>query len=318
MGDFNLDEVTSDPYKVEDNLFDFNEENPNIVEDFMKTEYGDELDVNSPLKEKSQEQISEEIEDMFLSLLSQEDVETILALTGETPYATDVVSEEFFRGFTGNYSQAVLFNPAIKWYAKLLKLLPENKFNVESGSLKLKISPQFFKKTIYPFLGDFKIGLRESSPIVNLIYNVAESLQDTEVENKIKMLLDSQKIRTSEEEGLNPGSLQFEESMLDTETVKADLTVDEDDSMGGTSVDFTDNPAITIKLQDLASKTIAKYFIDNNIIDSVDIVKKLSDEGFARARINEILGIVKYMVLEDSLPKQIGNRGAGNVNFKFE
>ena len=318
MDEFNLDVVTVDPYKIEDNTFKFNESDPNIVEDFMKTEYGDELDIDSPIKEKRSEQIASENEDMFIDLLGQEDIESILALTGETPYATDVISEEFFRGFTGNYSQAVLYNPAIRWYAKLLKLLPENKLYVEGGSLKLKISPQFFKKTIYPFLGDFKIGLREFSPLVNLIYNVAESLKDKEVEDKMQMILDSQKAHLSEEEGLNPGSLDFEENMLDTESVSADLHVDEDDSMGSPSVDESDNPIINIRLQDLANKTIAQYFIEHKIIDQAVIVNKLSSEGFPRARINEILGIVKYMNLEDSLPRQAGNRGAGNINFNFE
>lgn len=318
MGEFNLDDVTMNPYDVEDNLIEFNEDNPNIVEDFMKAEYGDdELDIDSPIKEKSQEQVAEEIEDMFIALLGQEDVESILALTGETPYATDVISEDYFRGFTGNYSQALLYNPAIKWYSKLLKLLPDNKFYMDGGNLKLKMSPQFFKKTIYPFMGDFKIGLRESSPIVNLIYNLTESLNDKDVEDKMKMILESQKSHPSDDEGLNAGVLNFEENMLDVETVNADLDVEEDDSMGGTSVDFNNNPTINIKLQDLANKTIAKHFIENGITDRVDIIGKLSDEGFNRARMNEIVGIVNYMVLEDSLPRQQGNRGAGNINFKF-
>lgn len=318
MGEFNLDDVTMNPYDIEDNLIEFNEDNPNIIEDFMEAEYGDdELDIDSPIKEKSQEQVAEEIEDMFIALLGQEDVDSILALTGETPYATDVISEDYFRGFTGNYSQALLYNPAIKWYSKLLKLLPDDKFYVDGGSLKLKMSPQFFKKTIYPFMGDFKIGLRESSPIVNLIYNLAESLNDKDVEDKMKMILESQKSHSSDEEGLNAGVLNFEENMLDVGTVNADLNVEEDDSMGGTSVDFSNNPTINIKLQDLANKTIAQHFIENNVLDKVEIVSKLSEEGFNRARINEIIGIINYMILEDSLPRQQGNRGAGNINFKF-
>lgn len=318
MAEFNLDQITMNPYSIEDGRVQFTDEESNISDDFMKIEYGDEIDIDSPLREKSQEQIAEEIEDLFISLLSKEDVESILALTGETPYATDIISEEFFRGFSGNYSQAVLFNPAIRWYAKLLKLLPENKFVVEGNSLKLKISPQFFKKTIYPFLGDFKIGLRESSPIVNLVYNLAENLKDKEVQDKLEMLIDSQKSHMSEEEGLNPGALEFEERMLDTEVVNADLEVEDDDSMGGTSVDFTDNPPINIKLQDLASKTIAQYLVENGIVDQVEIISRLSSEGFPRRRINEILGIIKFMVLQDSLPRQEGNRGAGNINFNFE
>lgn len=318
MDEFNLDEITLDPHDIEDGTVSFDDEDVNLVDNFMQIEYGDEIDIDSPLKEKNQEQVAEEIEDLFISLLDKGDVESILALTGETPFATDVVSEEFLRGFTGNYSQAVLFNPAVRWYAKLLKLLPENKFSVEKNTLKLKISPQFFKKTIYPFMGDFKIGLRESSPIVNLVYNIAESLNDSEIADKLKMLLDSQKAHMSEEEGLNPGKLDFEENMLDVSAVGSNLQVDEDDSMGNSSVDFTDNPSINIKLQDLANKTIAQYFVENGVEDASTIVGKLSDEGFPRARINEILGIIKYMQLQDALPRQVGNRGAGSVNFKFE
>jgi hypothetical protein len=319
MGDeFNLGEMSFNPHDVEDGVLDFNEDDPNIVDDFMQTEYGDEIDIDSPLKEKSPEQISGEIEDLFISLLDKGDVESILALTGETPFATDVVSEEFFRGFTGSYAQAMLFNPAVKWYAKLLKMLPEGKFSVEKNNLKLKISPQFFKKTIYPFMGDFKIGLRDVSPIVNLIYNIAESLKDKDVSDKMQMIIDSQKSHMSDEEGLNAGNLDFEENMLDVSSVNADLQVDDDDATGGTGVDFDNNPTINIRLQDLANKTIAQFFIENNITDSVDIVSKLSEEGFNRARINEIIGIVRYMILQDSLPRQIGNKGAGNTNFNFK
>lgn len=317
MEEFNLDQITLDPYSIEDGRIQFKNEDSNISDEFMKIEYGDEINIDSPIREKSQEQVAEEIEDLFLSLLSKEDIDSILALTGETSFATDIISEEFFRGFTGNYAQAILFNPAIKWYAKLLKLLPENKFMVDGNSLKLKISPQFFKKTIYPFLGDFKIGLREFSPIVNLIYNVAENLKDKEIEDKLKMLLDSQKAHMSEEEGLNPGSLEFDERMLDTEVINADLNIEDDDSMGDTSIDFTDNSSINIKLQDLANKTIAQYLVENKIVDQVEIISRLSSEGFPRRRINEIIGIVRYMVLEDSLPSQKGNRGAGDVNFNF-
>lgn len=316
MEDFNLGQIDFDPYDIEDGTVKLNDNDPNILDSYMQVEYGDEIDINSPLKTKSQEEVAEEIEDLFISLLAKEDVESILALTGETPFATDVISEEFFRGFAGNYAEAVFFNPAIKWYAKLLKLLPEHKFYVDGNSLKLRISPQFFKKTIYPFLGDFKIGLRESSPIVNLIYNLAENLKDSEVNDRLKTLLESQKVRESDEKGLDAGSINFEENMMDVSTAQVDLTVDEDE-MGGPSVDFTDTHIINIKLQDLANKTIAQYFIENGIDDQEAIVEKLAGEGFPRSRIHEILGIINYMHLEDSLPRQVGSRGAGNIDFNF-
>jgi len=317
MGEFILDEISLDPFEVEDNLLSLDSDEPNMDSDFMELEYGDEINIDSPIREKSPEQLSEEIEDLFISLLAQDDINTILALTGESPYATDVVSEDFFKGFTGSYMQAVLFNPAIKWYSKLLKMLPEGKFAIEGGNLKLKISPQFFKKTLYPFLGDFKIGLREDSPIVNLIYNLAESVKDKSVQDNLDILNQTQKSRSLEEDGLNPGSMDFQDSMLDTQSVEADLTLDDSDSLGGTSFDFTDNNSINIKLQDLANKTISQYLIEHNVVDQEMIVNKLSEEGFPRRRIHEILGIMNYMLLEDSLPRQMGNKGGGNIEFSY-
>ena len=280
--EFILGEVTLDPFDVEDNLLEFEEDDPNITDDFIDTECGDEINIDSPIKEKSQDQIASEIEDLFLSLLAQADYETLLALTGDSPYATDIVSEDFFRGFSGNYSRAVLYNPALRWYSKLLKLLPEGKFSIEGGSLKLKISPQFFKKTVYPFFGDFKLGLRESSPIIDLMYSLAESIKDKDVQTKLNMLSESQRIHRPDEEGFNPGEVNFEENMMNPIVKESDLRLDDSDSMGGTSVDFNNNPSINIKLQDLANKTIAQYLLENNITDQSAIASKLTEEGFPK------------------------------------
>ena len=164
MDEFILGDINIDPFDVEDNLLDMDESNPNIDEDFTTLEYEDnEVDIDSPLQSKSQEQIAEDVEDIFISLLTQNDINTILVLTGETPQS-NIVSEDFYASFISDYAQAVLFNPALKWYPKLLKMLPEGKFFIDGNALRLKITPQFFKKTLYPFLGDFKADLREESP----------------------------------------------------------------------------------------------------------------------------------------------------------
>lgn len=316
--DFDFDNLGMDPYSVEDNIIDIHD-TMDISDHFTEIEEDiPEIDINSPIKEKSQEKLAEEVEDLFLDLLEKKDTNTLFALTGEIPLATDVVSEDFFRGFLGIYSRAILYNSALKWYSKLLRFLSEGKFFIDHGSLRLKISPQMFKKTIFPFMGDFKIELRESSPIVELIYNLLESINDTDIKKKLEMLKESQKMNSLEEEGLNPSKLDFSENAMNTEMVQADLELEEFDSLGGESINLKDNPIINIKFQDLANKSVAQYLIDNSILDHNSIIDKLSEERFPKSRIHEILGIIKYIQLQDSLPRQIGNVGCGSINFKYK
>ena len=63
MDEFILGDINIDPFDVEDNLLDMDESNPNIEDDFTTLEYEDnEVDIDSPLQSKSQEQIAEDVE----------------------------------------------------------------------------------------------------------------------------------------------------------------------------------------------------------------------------------------------------------------
>jgi hypothetical protein len=318
INNFDFDNLGLDPYDIEDNVIEISDNVSDISDTFTNIEEDiPEIDIDSPIKEKSQEQLAIEVEDLFLDLLERKDNTTIFALTGETPLATEIVSEEYFRGFSGIYSRAILYNPALRWYSKLLKFLKEDKFFVDNKSLRLKINSKMFKKIIFPFMGDFKVELRDSSPIVDLIYSLASSINDLEVQKKLNMIKDSQKVNSPEENGLNPSALDFPESLMDIEVIQADIEPEDSDSLGGGSFDFKDNPITSIKFQDLANKSVAQYLIENNISDHNAIVNKLSEERFPKSRIHEILGIVKYINLQDSLPRQIGNKGNGDTNFKY-
>ena len=50
-----------------------------------------------------------------------------------------------------------------------------------------------------------------------------------------------------------------------------------------------------ISLTDLANKTIATYFAERNIFNPADIYNRLKQEGMKSQRINEIVGMVKYL-----------------------
>lgn len=319
MGDFIFDSNNFGENEITENLLGLQNDPPNISEDFMKSEYGDdEIDISAPVKYRSKEEIAADVEDAFLSLLGDADYNTILAIGGECINPTEVVSEESIVEFQQAYSQAVLFNPAIKWYPKLVKMLPNGKFRVESGQLMLGIKPQFFKKTILPFLGDFRYELREDSPIVELIYGLAERIKDGDLENNMSQVLEQAKQRSLVEPGLVIGELDFSDQQMDTTNVSSE--VEDTDSLGGSSINFNNTKPIDISLQDLASKTIAEYLIEKGVTEQAAMEILLNEEGFTKQRINEITTIVRHMILNKTIEKHgniRGNRGSGNVDFNF-
>lgn len=321
--DFYLDSIEIDPEDSIDesvlDMTDLDNLNNDIYSDLDYFDMG-EVNTSVSFRSKCDEEVAQEVEETLISLL-ESDRGTISSLTGEVPVSSEL-PDDVISGFKQDYSRAISFNPAIKWYAKLSRLMPKEKFGVREGELFLAMTPKMFKKAIFPFMGDFDINNRESSLITGLVYDIAEKIKDKDVKCQLDMLK-SESENEIPEDDLNVSEVDFPESLLDISNVhsESDLEVDEYDEMSGTSVDFDNNTIInpsmedklSISLRDLSLKAIADWVMDHKL-ETSEIEAKLGDEGFTRSQINNVIGIVKYKNVDNKIK---GNFG-GDVDFNFK
>jgi hypothetical protein len=275
-----------------------------------------EIQVGLPIKNKSVEEVAKDVEDVLISFLDEER-DVIPVLVGDIPNVQGELPSNTVNSFSSSYSQAVLHNPALKWYAKLVNILPENKFNFSGAQLNLKMGLDLFNKIVFPFFNDFKVELREESPIIDLVYSLAESLKEKDLSNKIKDVLNLTEKRENTEEGLEIASLEVDQLDGVDEIQKAELRLEE--RLFNDEVKDK-HPKINISLGDLSNKHLAEYFVEDDGVDKEDIKSKLTEEGFSKQRINEILGIYKYIKLNKNISNKIKPKSnkLGDTEFNFE
>jgi hypothetical protein len=284
-----------------------------------------EIHINVPVKSKDKSEIAKNVEDTLISFLSEERG-LIPILVGDLPNCQGDIPEDTLHSFISQYGQAVLYNPAIKWYSKLVNVLPEEKFNYSSGQLNLKMGFDLFNKIIYPFFNDFMSELRDESLIVDVMYSLAEALFNLNKDDKLKRVLDFNKSEEASEEGdLKVSEINVLDSLIDSEEdiKEADALLRiEPDAINFEEVKDINRSNLKISLSDLSNKYIAEYFIEENS-SAHDIASRLSEEGFKKQRINEIVGIYNFIKLEGNLksrlkPKSNKNLGVGDTDFGFE
>jgi len=317
MTEFNFDNAEFNANDFEEETLDM-QDGMEIDSDFMTFDDPNEISMNVSIRNKSAEETAGEVESTLLELMASGDSDVILALTGESHESSAIIDPNIASKFSALYTTAAGFNPAIRWYSKLAKMLPAEKFSVGDTGLTLKMSESLFKKAVAPFLGDFKAELRESSPIVSLIYSIGESIGDKAVQDQVSRALE-QDGREADPDQMDIAEVDMEENMFDTEDVQVgEVHVDDSTELGLTEVNRTETPSIS--LTDLANKTIAEHFIDNDQTDPDSVRQKLVSEGFKNTRINEILGIIKFIRLNATMDGRVtpaGNIGAGDVDFDF-
>lgn len=317
MTEFNFDNTEFDPNAFDEETLDL-QEGMEIDPSFMSFDDPNEISMNVSLRNKTSEEIANEVESTILDLLASGDQDVILAITGENHDASNIIDPQVVSQFSALYTIATSQNPAIRWYAKLVKMLPEGKLSVSDTGLSLKMGEGLFKKAVAPFLGDFKAELRESSPIVSLIYSMADSINDKSIQDQLSRAIE-QDGRSADPGQLDLSEIDMEDAMFDTADVQiGEVHVDDNSEFGLTQVKNTEVPSIS--LQDLANKTIAEHFIDSDQTDPNFIRERLSEEGFTKPRVNEILGIIKFIRLNATMDGRVtpaGNRGAGDIDFDF-
>jgi len=317
--DFGSFEIFDNEEFPEENVVEL-QDGAEIGDDFMNTlEDMDEteIQVGLPIKSKSVEEVAGDIEEVLISFLDEER-DVIPVLVGDVPNIQEEIHANTISSFGSSYSQAVLHNPALKWYAKLISILPERKFNFSGAQLNLKMGLNLFNKTIFPFFNDFKVELRDESPIVDLVYSLAESLKEKDTSDKLKQVLDLKTGRENIEIGLEVEEMEVDQLDGIDELREADLQIEE--NIFNTDEVKDRVPKINISLFDLSNKHIAEYFIEEDSIEVDDIRNKLNEEGFQKSRVNEIIGIYKYIKLDGSLSKRIKpeENNLGDVEFGFE
>lgn len=327
-----MDEISSD---VDDSTLDLSEE---IAGDFeptyddlvsgsndiildAPTAYGDEEAVNAKSAAK--------IERLLINMIATNRHGDVLSLVGETDQSLSKMSKEIRATFRDNYHRAVRYNKYIGLYSKIIKAVDPKKFTSIDGILSLKITASNFERLMKNFrsVAD-PYGATDDSPITTLISALFEKTGKASILKSQKLVSEASDIRSHNETGqMEMDQINFADPNVDGLTggnerdifgQKADIRLEEN-NFDLEEADLTNNPTINVSLNDLSNKAIAEYLVAKKI-DSMHASDHLSSEGFSRSRMNEIVGIMKFINLntnlEDLTPQ--GNRGAGNTDFPFD
>ena len=253
-----------------------------------------DIPVSVAISPKSTEKIAEDIEEVILNLLESGDRNTLLLLTGERPDLSSDLDGNLSDDFASMYAQAVMFNPALKWYSRLTNILPKDQFKVTNGKLEIHIPKEIFNKTILPFLGDFDHRFAESSPLVQLILDCSEKIAQGNLSNKNN--INKQLVKKNTEEGLDVGNSGLE-LYLDTDDVVAagsEMREDDNDSLNQSGMREIQS---SLNLADLSNKAIASYLVEKGLSDE-EASEKLCGCISEKARRNEIsvlMGMAKKL-----------------------
>lgn len=301
----NFDDVSFDPVEMDDmDVTHFTDDGDINLEMSELNDHND-IPLSVPISPKSQEQIADSIEEVILSLLESGEKSMLLLLTGERPDIREDVDSTLHANFASEYTQACLYNPALKWYAKLANILPNNQFGVKGGSLNISLPKSAFEKAILPFLGDFDRKFYEKSPLVHLVLDCVDNHFKNKMQNTMDM--NKQEKDRSFEEGngdLDIGNSEVED-FFDTDEVEyagSNTRMEDNNSLNQSEI--REVTASSLKLADLSNKAIAEYLISKNLVTDKAASAKLDESINEKARKNEILSIMRYMQNSNNGPLQ--------------
>ena len=289
------------------------------LSDLSSVAYTPEVHVGVSMPSKSIELVAAEVEDTLVDLVARGDIQSVLVLTGQQRNDGSVMPE-FEAEFKPMFAQALGHNPALRWYGRLASALPK-RFSVKDNGLNVSMTHRAYSKCIAPFVGDLDPDRIASSPIAALMDSLIKSFRERSIAAQEKQVLEAQKsVDRREPDDFGAEGLEFPDDMeelTDLDARDAKYRVDR----GPLGLDdFTeDNNVIQdtmVSFHDLSNKAISQYLFDKGTVDKTAIVEKLSTEGFKRARINEIMGIVGYMKLaKEGKGPQATRRRGGDVDF---
>lgn len=249
------------------------------------------------------------VEDTFLNLLETAQRQQILVLTGQAPVTSRI--DESMQNFGQLYSKALAFNPALRWYPKLVSSLKETEFGVDAEGLFLDISDVRFSLLIGQFISDFPENLRDLSEIVNLVrnaYDAAQAASDAAIAARKGSGQEAKARREASD--LDATALDFSihglEDGFDTvaELEGLDLRSLDQGQKPKPSLNLDVIPektdALQLNIRDFSNRALAEFLIIEDA-DPETAENLLREEGFDRTRMQHVLGIYNYLRAQSSV-----------------
>lgn len=305
----------SAPDSVPDDLLDLGAPDQLAIDPRQLGLQGPDLAPQLTMPGQTDDEVAEDVETDLLHLLENGDREMLALVASDRPTAS-IVSEDIHE-FRMSYARAVRVNPALKWYARLARLLPAEKFGVANGSLQIHMPPQMFRKAVAPFLGDFHEGFAGVSPITAAVRSLAAATRQAGVQASRHTIQGGMRSQSNvEASDFNPALADFGAAQVD-DAISAPPELD---PMPVAPEPMPSVPRLPISLTDLSLKAVADHIADLDGDDNT-LMDHLLDAGFAKAKANEILAMARYKRLLNARRQAgyapIGNRGAGDIEFSF-
>lgn len=266
------------------------------------------------------DEVAQGVEGVLLNLLANGQHDAIMAMAGERP-ATAALNPGM-NNLRMAYAGAVRTNPALRWYAKFAALLPQEKFGIREGSLRINMPAPMFRKVVTPFLSEFRADWAGDSTITAAVRGMAASLQASDLRAKQQHLARGVRAQSNvEATDLDVASIGFGDSQVPD----APQTVEGVPFPAAPAAPVAADPGpavprLPISLTDLSLKAVVDHIATMDGDDDT-MMAHLLDQGFPRSRANEIIAMLRYKRVSEARRRALyepqGNRGCGSVEFDF-
>lgn len=328
------------PSQGDDELYGLQEMNDSINYDPFVEQKSNvvESEKNIPL-------IALEVEGVFIELVCRSQLSFLLKLSGnlagsyqvrDTSYVDKVeylgmiIDEYHPFFFTEDYLLALDFNPALKYYAKMVQEWGEGSLVSVEGDLEVRCSKSQFDSLIN--MKDFKKDLEDISPLVNIVYalrsqfypNVVAPVHSSKLNSRFATDIEIDRVEF--EAGLDVDENGFFNQIVDSKKkstkkkggrISLASTIAEDLGLvGGEDLTPVDNDAFS--MQDCSNSSIAEHYLEQGHSKSATQAY-LASQGLSDRRIKEVLGIYSYLARK-KVEKEVsgcGRESTGNADFNF-
>jgi hypothetical protein len=279
---------------VPDDLLNMNSEDAVDLQQPEMTSEGC-FEASVPTHQASIEEISEEVEDTFAGLLSEGRLTDISVLSGETPPEYSSIDQATVSEFSSAYHAALEYNPALKWYGKLARILKPTQFSCDGGSLSLSITAPVYRKILARFINDFPLRLVNESPLVSCVRSIHKAAGLAAKNETIGRRQGDTSFRNGcENTDFHPDRAEFEGSFdvafEGANPLSNDVTKEEP---AWPSVSNGKAASLDISICDLSNKAVSELF-DAQKLSMSAIANRMEEDGFSKQRVNEISGIIKF------------------------
>lgn len=286
-------------------------------------------EIEAPLPDDIQadpDQVSQNVEHVMLKMIGGGGHDTVMQMAGERPASTATASRT--AGLRMAYAAAVRHNPALRWYPKLASLLPPEKFGIVQGSLQIAMPEAMFRKVVLPFMHEFRADWSGHSTMVDAVRSMAAALAVRDRAATHRHMAGGVRRQSNVEAtdldiaGLGMGEGQVADLPQTVEGEPVEPMRPRGQAPAPAPTPAPAVPRLPISLSDLSMKAVVDHIAGMDGSDDDDaMMGTLLDNGFSRAKANEILAMLRYKRVTEarraSLYSPEGNRGTGSIEFGF-